>query len=83
MIRKWACKLDEKAEKEFSVLWTALPFASVRIAMCNVNSSWIFTPSTPSGEEVVTAYLLPIQLNIDRAIAATECIEGAADIEEM
>ena len=39
-------------------------------------------PSTPSGEEVVTAYLLPIQLNIDRAIAATECIEGAAYIEE-
>ena len=52
------------------------------IAMYNVNSSWIFTPSTPSGEEVVTAYLLPIQPNIDRAIATTECIEGAVDMEE-
>ena len=61
---------------------TTLPFASVRLAMCNVNSSWILTPSTPSGEEVVTAYLLPIQPNIDRAIAATECIEVDADIDE-
>ena len=48
-----------------------------------MNSCWPFNPSTPSGEEVVTAHLLCNHHTIDRVIAVAEGLEGAAGIEEI